>query len=128
MRSGFPMSGTTRWAPLLSCFMTLPNQTPRVSVVMPVRNAGSFLRSSIESILDQTYADFEFEILDDASQDGSWDELLAWKERDDRIRLLHSDEHLGPALCSNRVVEASNGALVARMDADDIAQPDRLRR
>jgi glycosyltransferase involved in cell wall biosynthesis len=108
--------------------MTLPNETPRVSVVMPVRNAGSFLGSSIESILDQTYGDFEFVILDDASQDGSWDELLAWKERDDRIRLLRSDDHLGPARCSNRVVEASKGALVARMDADDIARPDRLRR
>lgn len=96
-----------------------------LSVVMPVHNALPYLDESIASILAQTFADFEFVIRDDGSTDGSAEALRGWAARDRRIRLFHGPR-LGPAESSNWVVRQSSGAIVARMDADDIARPDRL--
>ncbi|HEX8391152.1 MAG TPA: glycosyltransferase family A protein [Longimicrobium sp.] len=106
--------------------MRLP--APFVSVVMPVRNALPFLDESIGSILGQTHAGLELVIRDDASTDGSVDVLRRWSRRDPRVRLYEGTEVLGPAGNSNWVVRAARGELVARMDADDISHPDRLRR
>lgn len=99
-----------------------------VSVVMPVYNAMPHLDESILSVLGQTYAGFEFVIRDDGSTDGSRDVLRAWAARDDRIRLSEGTKRLGPAGNSNWVVREAAAPLVARMDADDICHPDRLRR
>jgi len=101
---------------------------PLVSVVMPVRNAMPYLDDSIQSIVDQTYGDFELVIRDDVSDDGSTEALRRWSARDPRIRLYEGREVLGPAGNSNWVVAQARGELVARMDADDISHPDRLRR
>ena len=101
---------------------------PSISVVMPVHNARRFLDESIRSILDQTLRDFEFVILDDASTDGSVELLREWSCRDERIRLHESTERLGLSGSSNAVVSKSRAQIVARMDADDIAHPDRLKR
>jgi len=100
---------------------------PQISVVMPVYNALPFLNLSISSILGQTFSDFEFVILDDASTDGSTELLQDWARRDARIQLYESDEQLGLARSSNAVVAKARAPIVARMDADDIAHPDRLR-
>lgn len=94
---------------------------------MPVRNAGRFLDASIESILGQTYSDFEFVLLDDASTDGSREILHDWQRRDSRIRVFESDAALGLAGSSNAVVSRARAPLCARMDADDISDPERLR-
>ena len=101
---------------------------PRISVVMPVHNALPFLDESIRSILEQTFSDFEFVILDDASTDGSTELLRAWARRDVRIQLHESSKRLGLSGSSNAVVSKAQASIVARMDADDIAHPDRLRR
>ena len=101
-------------------------RTPRVSVVMPVHNALPYLDAAVESILNQTYGDFEFVILDDASTDGSTERLRAWASRDARIRLLEVTSNLGPARSSDRVANAATASVVARMDADDISFPQRL--
>ena len=95
---------------------------------MPVHNALPFLAESIRSILDQTLSDFEFVILDDASTDGSGELLQEWARRDGRIQLHLSEQRLGLSGSSNAVVAKSRAPIVARMDADDIAHPDRLRR
>ena len=95
---------------------------------MPVHNALPFLDQSIESILNQTYEDFEFVILDDHSTDGSVDVIREWAKRDPRIKLYQSEKCLGLAGSSNATVKKSKAAIVARMDADDISHPDRLRR
>jgi glycosyltransferase involved in cell wall biosynthesis len=95
---------------------------------MPVYNALPFLDDSINSILVQTLADFEFVILDDASTDRSLQRLREWATRDPRIQLHESKERLGLSGSSNAVVAKSRAQIVARMDADDIAHPDRLRR
>ena len=98
-----------------------------VSVVMPVYNALPYLDAAVESILGQSLASFEFVILDDASTDGSTERLREWAARDARIRLLEERHNLGPALSSQRVASAASAPLVARMDADDVSHPDRLR-
>lgn len=101
---------------------------PQISVVMPVHNGREFLDESIKSILAQTVSDFEFVILDDASTDGSTELLREWAKRDARIQLHHSNKQLGLAGSSNAVVSKARAPIVARMDADDIAHPDRFQR
>jgi glycosyltransferase involved in cell wall biosynthesis len=93
---------------------------------MPVRNALPHLDAAVESILDQSFGDFEFIILDDASTDGSTQRLREWSSRDSRIRLIEEKRNLGPALSSQRVATAATAPIVARMDADDISLPHRL--
>lgn len=94
---------------------------------MPVHNALPHLDKAIESITRQSFSDFEFVILDDASDDGSSERLMAWAKREPRIRLIQSGERLGPVRSSNTVAAAARAPIVARMDADDISYPDRLR-
>jgi glycosyltransferase involved in cell wall biosynthesis len=101
-------------------------EAPGLSVVMPVHNALPHLDSAVHSILGQSFADFEFVILDDASTDGSRERLRELAALDPRIRLLEADEKLGPVASSNMVADAAKAPFVARMDADDISYPDRL--
>ncbi|HYO90499.1 MAG TPA: glycosyltransferase family A protein, partial [Pyrinomonadaceae bacterium] len=101
---------------------------PFVSVVMPVHNALPFLDASIESVLNQTFRDFEFIIVDDASTDGTLERLREWAERDERIRLFESGEKLVLSILLNFAIRESRATLIARMDADDISHTDRLMR
>jgi glycosyltransferase involved in cell wall biosynthesis len=105
-----------------------PIAKPLISVVMPVYNALPFLDDSVNSILTQTFTDFEFVILDDASTDGSVERLREWAARDNRIKLHESKTRLGLSGSSNTVVAHARASILARMDADDIAHPNRLRR
>lgn len=99
-----------------------------VSVVMPVRNAMPFLDDAIASILAQTHGNFELILGDDGSTDGSADLLDSWARRDSRIRLIRNGgTGLGPSGSSNWVTREAVHSLIARMDADDISMPDRLR-
>jgi glycosyltransferase involved in cell wall biosynthesis len=68
---------------------------PAVTVLMTVFNAGRFLDSSIRSILNQTFRDFEFLIVDDASTDGSAEVANAWATKDPRIRIIRNEENRG---------------------------------
>ena len=106
----------------------MTGSAPAVSVVMPVHNMLPFIDASVESILGQSFSDFEFVILDDGCTDGSLERLRAWAARDARIRLIEGKDRSGPVRSSNRVVAEARAPLIARMDADDIAHPDRLRR
>jgi len=107
--------------------MTFP-ASPLISVVMPVYNALPFLDDSINSILTQTFSNFEFVIFDDASTDGSLERLREWAARDSRIRLHEGKQQLGLSGSSNAVVARARASIVARMDADDVSHPDRLKR
>lgn len=98
-----------------------------LSVVMPVHNALPFLETSIRSILAQTFRDFEFVIFDDASTDGSLELAQKWASRDKRIRVYAASRRLGHTASSNQAVAKARAPIVARMDADDISHPDRLR-
>ena len=95
---------------------------------MPVHNAGEYLDASVRSILGQSLTDFEFVILDDGSTDGSLEALRRWARSDGRIRLIENERRSGAAHSSNRVARAASAPLIARMDADDVAEPTRLER
>ena len=86
---------------------TLAPQNPRISVVMPVHNALPYLDSAVECSLDQTFTNFEFVILDDASTDGTTVRLREWAEADLRIRLMEGQHNLGPARSSDKVARAA---------------------
>lgn len=105
----------------------MASNRPRLSVVMPARNVSAYVDEAIASILAQSFADFELVIRDDGSTDDTGSKLRGWADRDRRIRLF-GGPRLGPSGSSNWVVREARGDLVARMDADDIAMPDRLRR
>lgn len=102
---------------------------PAVSVVMPVHNGERHLRAAADSILSQSFADFEFLIVDDGSKDGTAAILEEYARRDARVRLLRQ-ERRGPCLSVALRIgcAAARGRLIARMDADDVAFADRLER
>ncbi|KKQ75905.1 MAG: Glycosyl transferase, family 2 [Candidatus Woesebacteria bacterium GW2011_GWB1_38_5b] len=101
--------------------------TPSISVVMPVYNAVKYLRLAIKSILDQTFADFEFIIVDDGSNDGSWEIIKKIAKTDKRIIPLRNRTNLKICKTLNRGIELARGKYVARMDADDWCYPYRLK-
>ena len=102
------------------------NSIPRISVLMTVFNGGRFLAESVESILAQSFPDFEFVIVDDASTDGSAAVLESYASRDPRIRLFCNSRNSGQTVCLNQGLEECRGDWVARQDADDLSHPRRL--
>ena len=99
--------------------------SPIVSVVMPVYNGAAYLREALDSILAQTYKDFEFIIVDDGSTDASPDILREYASQDLRIRIV-SQRNQGVPVALNAGLSIATGRYVARMDADDISFPERL--
>ncbi len=100
---------------------------PQISVVMPVYQAGPYLEAAVESILAQSFGDFELLALDDGSTDESPHILAGLAARDDRIR-LHLAPHAGLVQRLNEGLALARGAYIARMDADDISHPERFER
>lgn len=98
---------------------------PTVSVVMPVYNAEKYVTKAIDSVLNQTLADFEFIIIDDGSTDGSEAILASCAASDQRI-ILHRQQNSGLTASLNRACGLARGTYIARMDADDISLPRRL--
>lgn len=99
---------------------------PKISVVMPVYNASKYLHEAIQSILNQTFSDFELLILNDNSKDDSLEIIQDFIKNDNRIILINKDQNIGPALLRNEGFESSKGEFIALMDADDIAHPKRF--
>lgn len=100
---------------------------PRVSVVMPMYQAERYVAEAVESILAQTFADFELLVFDDGSRDRSREIVHELAAADPRIRLFE-ESHAGYVTWLNRGLELARGELVARMDADDVALPERFER
>jgi len=99
--------------------------TPLISVVMPVYNSETYLQESANSILNQTYTNFEFIVINDGSTDRSLDILTEYAEKDDRIAIINQ-QNSGLSNSLNRGIELSRSDLIARMDADDISNLTRL--
>jgi glycosyltransferase involved in cell wall biosynthesis len=98
---------------------------PVVSVLMPVFNAESYVSAAIESILSQTFREFEFVVVDDGSTDGSAGIVRSFAAEDARIQLIRLP-HGGIVTALNHGLSECRGEFVARMDADDVSLPDRL--
>jgi glycosyltransferase involved in cell wall biosynthesis len=99
---------------------------PVISVLTTVFNAGCFFEPSIRSILNQTFRNFEFLIVDDASTDGSAELAEAWAAKDPRIRVIRNSENRGQTACLNQGLELARGRWIARQDADDLSHPSRF--
>jgi glycosyltransferase involved in cell wall biosynthesis len=100
------------------------NDSPAISVILPVFNAGQFLAMAIHSVLTQSCRDFELIIVDDASTDES--AAIVASFQDARIRFFQNEKNGGITFTLNRGLDLCRGALIARMDADDIMHKDRL--
>lgn len=98
--------------------------TPAITVLMPVHNAEEHIREAIESILVQTFNDFEFLIVDDGSTDSTRDIVRTYN--DPRIKLVKNTKNRGTVHVLNQGIELARGKYIARMDADDISLPKRL--
>ena len=99
---------------------------PILSVLMPVFNSERFVAEAIESILNQTFPDFEFLILDDASTDKSFEIVKDFEKKDSRITVFKNEKNLGVVESRNKLINLSKGKYIAWIDSDDIAIENRL--
>lgn len=97
---------------------------PKVTVLMPVYNGEKYLHKAINSILSQTFQDFEFLIVNDGSTDNSLEIIISYQ--DDRIRVINNVNNLGISQSLNKGLNLAQGEYIARMDCDDISLPNRL--
>ena len=100
------------------------NYPPEISVIMPVYNGEKYLREAIDSILNQTFSDFEFIILNDGSTDKTEEIILSYS--DPRIVYVKNEENLQIVKTLNKGIALAKGKYIARMDADDVSVPERL--
>ena len=98
---------------------------PKVSVLMPVYNTKEeYLREAIESILNQTFTDFEFLILDDDSKNDISEIVQSYSDK--RIHFIQNKQNLGLSGIRNKLMSLASGEYIAWMDSDDISLPSRL--
>jgi len=99
---------------------------PFISVLMTAYNAEKYIGLAIESILDQTYKNFEFVIVEDCSTDKTWDIIQKYAKKDKRIITVKNDVNLNAGGSSNKGLKLCKGKYIVRMDADDWSYPDRI--
>lgn len=95
-----------------------------ISVLMPAYNAGAYIAETIQSILDQTYPHFELIVINDGSTDNTKETVLSFKEK--RIRYVENERNLEKIETNNRGLSLASGTYIAKMDADDVAEPRRF--
>ncbi len=101
-------------------------EMPRISVIMPAYNAEAYIGEAIDSILAQTFSDFELLVIDDGSSDSTPEIIESYS--DPRVRLVRNPHNMGVARTLNHGLDLAVGEYIARMDADDIALPERFAR
>ena len=104
----------------------MKNRKPLVSVIMPVYNAGEFLRQTLNSVFDQTYQNIEVIAIDDGSTDNSLKILKEYAKRDSRLKVLGNVKNLGVGQSANKALKKAKGNYIARLDADDLIPLDRI--
>src|SRR5579862_3641768 len=97
---------------------------PQISVLLPVYNGERFILRSVQSVLAQTFDDFELIVVDDGSHDAT-NKILS-EIKDDRIRIINNPRNIGIVGSLNKAMNEARGRYIARMDADDIALPTRF--
>jgi glycosyltransferase involved in cell wall biosynthesis len=99
-------------------------KNPKLSVIMSVHNGEKYLREAIESILNQTFTDFKFIIINDGSTDNSLAIIRSYDDK--RIRILNNGTNIGLTKSLNKALKQAKGKYIARQDADDVSLPDRF--
>ena len=97
-----------------------------VSIITPSYRSEKFISQTIESVLAQTYENWEMLIVDDLSPDNSNKIIEEYAQKDDRIKLLKLEKNSGPAVARNRAIEEAKGRYIAFLDADDLWMPEKL--
>ena len=97
---------------------------PKISVIMPAYNAEKYINEAVDSILGQSFGDFEFIIINDFSKDATEEIILSYQ--DNRIVYVKNERNMGVAATLNRGLDLAKGEYIARMDADDISKANRL--
>jgi len=97
-----------------------------ISVLLPVYNCEQYVEKAIQSILDQTYTNFELLIIDDYSNDNSAEIINNFTKFDDRVSVIRNDDNLGITKSLNKLLSLAKGKFIARQDADDISQKERF--
>jgi len=105
----------------------LKKNTPKISIILPVYNAGKYLSLAIESILNQSFSDFEIIAINDGSKDNSLKILKEYAFKDNRIKVYSNKKNLGVSKSANKAIKFTSGQFIARMDADDIMIQNRLK-
>ena len=101
-------------------------KTPKVSVIMSVYNDEENVANSIKSILNQTYSNYEFIIMDDGSVDGTWEILKTYQTNSNKIKLLKNKKNIGLTKSLNKLLVESRGDYIARQDSDDFSLRGRI--
>ena len=104
----------------------MENKSPRVSVVMSVYNRAEYAKEAIESVLNQTFTDFEFIIFDNGSTDSSSEVIKSFAQADNRIIFIKNKKNINYTENLVRGFDMARGEYIARMDDDDISQPERF--
>ena len=104
----------------------MDNSKPLVSVLMSVRNGEQTVEKSIKSILNQSYDYLEFLIIDDCSTDSTLGKLKILEKKDSRISIFTNSENIGLTKSLNKLIKNTKGELIARQDADDYSNQDRI--
>ena len=99
---------------------------PAISVILSVYNHEIYIKKCIQSILDQSYKDWELIIIDDGSTDKSYNELKKFEQTDDRIKIIKNEKNQGLPKSLNHGISVSNGEFIIRVDADDICLQNRF--
>ncbi len=102
------------------------NTSPKVTVIIPVYNREKYVSEAIDSILTQSFTDFELLLIDDGSTDGSVEVMRSYT--DPRIRLVYNGSNLGIPKTRNKSLQLARGEYIAMLDSDDYAHPDRLKK
>lgn len=102
------------------------NKTPFISVLMTAYNAEDYIGLAIQSILDQTYRNFEFIIIEDCSKDSTWEIIEGYAKKDTRINAIKNQKNMKAGGSSNKGLKLCKGKYVLRMDADDWSYADRI--
>ncbi len=101
-------------------------QNPKISVVMPVYNCEKYVDEAIESVLNQTFKDFELIIINDGSTDNTLEKIKKYEKTDERIRIINNEKNLRIATSLNNAIDIARADIIARMDGDDISLPTRF--
>lgn len=99
---------------------------PRISVIMPAYNAEKTVESAIDSVLKQTFADFELIVINDCSKDHTYEILQNLAEKDDRVAVLQNERNLGVSATRNCGISQAKGEWIAFLDSDDMWREDKL--
>lgn len=99
-----------------------------VSVVMPAYNSEKYISEAIESVLNQTFKDFEFIIIDDGSTDKTWEIIQEYAKKDERIIAFKNEKNLNNYATRNKGIKISKGKYIVWQDSDDISFPERLQK